>query len=119
MSRRPSLSPTTRLLRILCSEAVVGDAGGAVQRAADEAEAVGQQRQGGHSVCVVREDAQDGADNTVKLLNVNDGAVLRIFKHHSEIVSSLALLPDGLRFVSGSFDDTACIVEHRLAAFSA
>ena len=38
---------------------------------------------------------------TVKLFNVNDGAVLRTFTHH-EAVRSLALLPDGLRFVSGS-----------------
>ena len=27
-------------------------------------------------------------------------------------VRCLALLPDGLRFVSGSYDGTACIVEH-------
>ena len=43
-------------------------------------------------------------DATVKLFNVNDGAVLRTFKHHGV---SLALLPDGLRFVSGSNDKTA------------
>jgi WD40 repeat protein len=30
-------------------------------------------------------------------------------------VRSLALLPDGLRFVSGSSDETARIVEHGLA----
>ena len=30
-------------------------------------------------------------------------------------MSSLALLPDGLRFVSGSYDKTARIVEHGLA----
>ena len=50
-------------------------------------------------------------DTTVKLFNVNDGAVVRTFKHHTYPVTSLALLPDGLRFVSGSFDNTARIVE--------
>ena len=30
-------------------------------------------------------------------------------------VNSLALLPDGLRVVSGSDDDTACIFYHGLA----
>ena len=55
-------------------------------------------------------------DKTVKLFNVNDGAVLRTFKHHTHWVFSLALLPDGLRFVSGSSDKTACIAYHGLAA---
>ena len=36
-------------------------------------------------------------DKTVKLFNVDDGAVLRTFKHHTELVRS-ALLPDGRRF---------------------
>ena len=54
-------------------------------------------------------------DTTVKLFNVNDGAVVRTFKHHTEPVTSLALLPDGLRFVSGSDDKTARIVYHGLA----
>ena len=54
-------------------------------------------------------------DATVKLFNVNGGAVLRTFKHHADGVETLALLPDGLRFVSGSGDDTAVIVEHGLA----
>jgi WD40 repeat protein len=57
-------------------------------------------------------------DTTVKLFNVNDGAVLRTFKHHKDFVRRLALLPDGLRFVSGSADETARIVEHGLAAVS-
>ena len=42
-------------------------------------------------------------------------SVLRTFTHHTDMVTSLALLPDGLRFVSCSWDDTACIVEHGLA----
>ena len=50
-------------------------------------------------------------DHTVKLFNVNDGAVVRTFKHHTGPVNSLALLPDGLRFVSGSNDTTARIAE--------
>ena len=59
-------------------------------------------------------------DETVKLFDVDDGAVLRTFRHHSTgVVPSdvicLALLPDGLRFVSGSEDKTACIVYHGLA----
>ena len=48
-------------------------------------------------------------DTTVKLFNVNDGAVLRTFKYHTAHLTSLALLPDGLRFVSGSNDKTARI----------
>ena len=50
-------------------------------------------------------------DKTVKLFNVNDGAVLRTFTHHTAQVRSLALLHDGRRFVSGSVDKTARIVE--------
>ena len=59
-------------------------------------------------------------DKTVKLFNVNDGAVLRTFRHHAAYgtVRSLALLPDGLRFVSGSSDGTARIAEHGLALTS-
>ena len=55
------------------------------------------------------------ADKTIKLFNVNDGAVLRTFKHHKFRVNCLALLPDGLRFVSGSHDKTARIAYHGLA----
>ena len=51
-------------------------------------------------------------DKTVKLFNVNDGAVLHTFKHHTSYVTSLALLPDGLRFVSGSTDKTARSAYH-------
>ena len=54
-------------------------------------------------------------DKTVKLFNVNDGTVLRTFKHHSNMVTDLALLPDGLRFVSSSSDKTARIAYHGLA----
>ena len=55
-------------------------------------------------------------DYTVKLFNVDDGAVLRTFTHHiAGRVYCLALLPDGLRFVSGSDDDTARIAYHGLA----
>ncbi len=51
----------------------------------------------------------------IKLFNVNDGAILRRFTHHTASVTSLALLPDGLRFVSGSHDRTARIAYHGLA----
>ena len=54
-------------------------------------------------------------DKTVKLFNVNDGAVLRTFEHHTDTVTCLALLPDGLRFVSGSNDNTARIAYHGFA----
>ena len=56
-------------------------------------------------------------DNTVKLFNVNDGAVLRTFRTTGAVVC-LALLPDGLRFVSGSCDGTACIAYRPRAAVS-
>ena len=55
------------------------------------------------------------ADKAIKLFNVNDGAVLRTFKHHTGYVYGLALLPDGLRFVSGAYDKTARIAYHGLA----
>ena len=56
------------------------------------------------------------SDFSVKLFNVNDGEVLRIMTDHDiNAVVSLALLPDGLRFVSGSYDETARIVYHGLA----
>ena len=55
------------------------------------------------------------ADMTVKLFNVNDGAILRTFTHHQGVVRSLSLLPDGLRFVSGAYDGTARIAYHGLA----
>ena len=53
-------------------------------------------------------------DNTVKLFNVNDGAVLRTFWQHTRDVYCLALMPDGLRFVSGDEKGRACIVYHGL-----
>ena len=63
------------------------------------------------------------ADNTATLFDVNNGNVLRTFMHHTgpfeASVVSLALLPDGLRFVSGSYDVTARIVEHGLAPIKA
>ena len=55
------------------------------------------------------------ADGTVKLFNVNDGAVLLTFTHHTSGVYSLALLPDGRRFVSGADDGDVCIAYHGLA----
>ena len=43
-------------------------------------------------------------------------AILRTFEHHPGCwVGCLALLPDGLRFVSGSGDNTARIAYHGLA----
>ena len=58
-------------------------------------------------------------DKTIKLFDVNDGAVLRTFKHHNNRVHCLALLPDGLRFASGSEDKTARIAYHGLAPAAA
>ena len=60
--------------------------------------------------------ALSAGDKTVKLFNVNDGAVLRTFTHHPDAVRCLALLPDGLRFVSGAYDETARIAYYGLAA---
>ena len=51
-------------------------------------------------------------DHTVKLFNVNNGFVLRTFTHHTAPVTSLALMSDGLCFVSGSDDKTARIAYH-------
>ena len=48
------------------------------------------------------------------LFNVNDGAVLRTLSHHTHWVCHLALLPDGLRFVSCS-EGNARIAYHGLA----
>ena len=56
--------------------------------------------------------ALSGAGLVVKLFNVNDGVALRTFTHHIHYVFSLALLPGGRRFISGSKDGTARIVEH-------
>ena len=53
-------------------------------------------------------------DHTVKLFNVNDGAVLRTFRLHNHTLC-LALLADGRRFVGGSSDNTARVFEHGLA----
>ena len=53
---------------------MLDDAGGPVLRPADEAAAVGQQRQAEHVVCVVREGAHDGAVVDVEEL---DGLVAR------------------------------------------
>ena len=57
-------------------------------------------------------------DKTVKLFNVNDGAVLRTFKHHTTRCASLALLPDGLRFVSGSSTSTPRVHRQQARASS-
>ena len=55
-------------------------------------------------------------DYTVKLFNVNDGAVLRTISHvEMDAVLSLALLPDGRRFVAGSDNGDAFVIEHGLA----
>ena len=54
------------------------------------------------------------ASMDIRLFNVYDGTVLRTFNHHRKDVMSLALLPDGLRFVSGSDDGTASVVYHGL-----
>ena len=53
------------------------------------------------------------ADATVKLFNVNDGAVLRTFWLHT-LVLDIALLPDGRRFACGGWGD-AYVLEHGLA----
>ena len=52
------------------------------------------------------------SDDTVKLFNVNDGDIVRTFTHHAGPVMSRALLPDGLRFVSGLTTRPLRIVAH-------
>ena len=52
-------------------------------------------------------------DDHVTLFNVGSGLVLRRFSLPRTV--SLTLLPDGLRFISCSADNTACIVYHGLA----
>ena len=57
---------------------------------------------------------RSGLFDTVKLFNVNGGAVLRTFNTYTRSARSLALLPDGLRFVSGG-TTTSPIAYHGLA----
>ena len=54
-----------------------------------------------------------GGHHTNPALTVG-GAVVRSFLHHTDRVTCLALLSEGRRFVSGSWDGTARIVEHGL-----
>jgi WD40 repeat protein len=57
--------------------------------------------------------ALSASHETVKLFNFNDGTVLRkLLCIPPNLVTCLALLPDGLRFVSGSADRTVRIVYH-------
>ena len=64
------------------------------------------------------------SDGRVALFNVDAGIVLRTFSQHEHgnydvgshcCVTCLALLPDGLRFVSASYEGPACIAYHGLA----
>ena len=57
------------------------------------------------------DDDDEGAGNAALNAAQIAGAVLRTFTYHTDRVWCLALLPDGLRFVSGSDDKTARIVE--------
>ena len=52
---------------------------------------------------------------TCKVVSVAARNVIVVRGFSSEVVTSLTLLPDGLRFASGSWDKTARIVEHGLA----
>ena len=53
-------------------------------------------------------------DTSVKLFNVNDGAVLRTFTD-PDSMECLALMPDGLRFVVTTEEGTTIIAHHGLA----
>jgi WD40 repeat protein len=48
----------------------------------------------------------DAKDNTIRLWDAATGALLRTFKGHSEVISSVAFSPDGARVLSGSGDTT-------------
>ncbi len=50
--------------------------------------------------------ASGSADSTVKIWNESNGELLRIFKGHSDVVTSVAYLPSGKAIVSGSKDGT-------------
>ena len=50
--------------------------------------------------------ASGSSDNTIKLWNVKDGALIRTFKGHSDYVISVNFSPDGRRIASGSSDNT-------------
>ena len=67
-----------------------------------------------HDLVVPPDKQHACASMDIRLFNVNDGTVLRTFNHHRKDVMSLALLSDGLRFVSGSRDGTASVVYHGL-----
>jgi WD40 repeat protein len=45
-------------------------------------------------------------DPSIKLVDWQSGRTLRTMRGHESVVSDLAFLPDGSRFVSGSFDHT-------------
>jgi len=45
-------------------------------------------------------------DNTIKLWNVKDGALIRTFKGNSSSVESVIFSPDGCRIASGGYYDT-------------
>ena len=53
---------------------------------------------------------------TCKVVSVAARNAIKVRQFSSEVVNCLTLLPDGLRFVSGSDDKTARIAYHGLAA---
>ena len=50
--------------------------------------------------------ASAGEDSTVKVWDSHTGKLLRSFRGHTGLVSSVAFSPDGLCLVSGSRDTT-------------
>eukprot|EP00026_Physarum_polycephalum_P004611 Phypoly_transcript_04633.p1 GENE.Phypoly_transcript_04633~~Phypoly_transcript_04633.p1 ORF type:complete len:479 (+),score=53.09 Phypoly_transcript_04633:192-1628(+) len=49
-------------------------------------------------------------DSTLRLWNMEDGACVRVFKHHVEPVTACDWLPDGKAFVSGGSDKNVFVV---------